>query len=312
MNKWKHTEKAYEHEFARFESTTADSNRDINYDLLLTNIIGDLHMVDISRKVASDEATFIDFAYRYFPIDSEAFAWAHKVVGLKYICNYKNEFIACYKRGDDPKNIIYIPRAEAEYNPKYVQIVAMAIPFIRLPDGGIVYIFVEENKSDMIGHTTMIGGHVQYKYNSSSEYLESMMIGTAKREALEELGLDTHRFTNAGDPLQYTPDIHTGSEILGGQIYENPNDDICSISKYHRGTSYTFEISQEALQKIKIEEGKRILFWASNKTYAQNCPAAKHMWKTTISNIEECLTHSCAIINPDPWLKKFMESVNHD
>lgn len=316
MNNWEHIEKEYDNEFKRLETIEESdvSQKVINYESLLVAILDDLHMVNIPRQMAINEASFINFAYIYFPVDSEAFAWAQKVVGLKYICNCKNEFIACYKRGDDPKNVIYITRAEAEYNPKYVQIVAMAIPFVKLPSGEIVYIFVAEHKSDMLGHTTMIGGHVQYKYDTPPKYLETIMLETARREALEEMGLENNSFIPKGKIMQYSPllDIDEENGILGGQIYENPNDDIRSISKYHRGISYTFEIDPSALKYINMEEGKNIILWTDDVTFERHETPTDYYWETTIDGKDVSIRQTCHIDNPDPWLKKFMESVKHD
>lgn len=284
----------------RYTSTIGKINNgycDIDYDWLLSSILADFHMIDIPRKMAVDEASFIEFAYNYFPIDSEAFVWAQRVVGLKYLAKEKNEYIACYKRDDVHKKILYMPRNEVEFNPLYIQHVAMAIPFINIKDQCSLFMFVKESSSDMRGHTTMIGGHVQYESSSRDKSFNSLLIETAMREAIEELGISAVE-RNGFRYESHCPGYRMLNESPDGGIdYPVTSKDWSSISTYHNGKSLLFAMSASILKDVVLEEGKELVLYHPKISMEANA----------IQGLPIPVTNK--LDNPDPWLERFIKSL---
>lgn len=270
----------------------------INYEEAAEAILSDFRMVDLTRPFINNEQEFIEFAYNVFPLDSEAFFFARRFIGLKYLKLQKNEFIACYRR-NEPGRVLYMPRAEVEYEPRFVQIVATAIP-VMIVNGSPFFLFVKEDTSDMKGHTTMIGGHVQYGVNNDSSF-DTICIDTARREAMEELGLDV--LPKNPDMLKYRTDCpmcKMEESILGGLIFDDTSSEpLTSISHYHRGRSYSFDLNPDYVKHITMETGKTMVVWS---------PTGE-----TEINVKDCNNRNLVVVrdlvNPDTWLQKFMNSI---
>ncbi len=311
--KWETTKEFYK---KCWNVTMRLENNTVDYEGFLSCILNDFRMVDIKRSRVSTEEDFIRFVYTHFPLDSKAMKWAKKVIALKYYLKDKNEYIACFHRNmmAMQAKIVFRPRAEVEYNPEYIQLVAMAIPYFYTNDGYPVFLFVKEDASDMHGHTTMIGGHAQYQYNPSDAFqvadtlqsLESLCVDTARREAIEELGLrKTDIKYSTGYPT--SPSSMKKKSSFGGIEFNTTTSvGMDSISYYHLGIGYAYEMKKESVAKATLEEGKSLVLFTPNRNAISPLDIKDKYHKPfnviTPNNMSE-------IVNPDPWLASFINSI---
>ena len=282
-------------------------NNMVDYESFTQAILADMRMVDLTRRRMNTEADFLSFVHHYFPLDSEAFKWAKKIISLKYYLNKKNEFIACFRRSDTKEELLYLPRAEVEYDPEYVQVVAMALPYFTLEDGTPVFIFVLESLSDMQGHATMIGGHIQYVggIRNANTY-DTILIHTAQREASEELGIDHNALKFQHECPCYVR-LHQYNNTLGSIRFDTRNEvEMESISYYHIGIGYWFEISKNIVNDIRLEEGKDIFFYAPIMT-DEKLEVYYRGKNVTIHTKNSFSKHQ---IQPDSWLELLMDSLS--
>lgn len=304
--KWNFTDSLYK-EFYEENLLVESNTHFVDYETFTKALLGDLHMVNISRKQMTSEEDFISFVHRVFPLDSEAFQWARKIIGLRYYCQNKNEFIACFRRDDTSENLLYRLRAEVEYDPEYVQVVAMAIPFFITEDSHPVFLFVKESISDMHGHTTMIGGHIQYLGGiSDTRTYDSVVLQTALREASEELGLAENHF-NYSSVFPCKISLMSSDNIIGNLRFDTrssvPKD---SISYYHIGMGYGFEISEKCLSSIGMEEGKELLLYSPFEFDEERYGFDYRNKKIPIYTPS---TFNRTALNPDSWLVSLMNSM---
>lgn len=296
---WNKTQEFYD-AFIREELPTSPYC-EVDYESFLLAILADMHMVDLPRQRMNTEEDFIRFSHRAFPEDSEAFAWSRKIIGLKYYAEDKNEFIACYRRNDEKHQIIFRPRAEIEYVPEYVQFVAMAIPFFYVDDVP-VFMFIEEHASDMKGTTTMIGGHIQYdgNVNTDSNSFDTVAIQTAKREAMEELGVKEHMLRYISDTK--ATQANASDNPLGYIKFDTRNRvPKHNISYYHIGYGYTFEVLdyQQTLMSIRMEEGKELLLFTPNREVEIHSIRNYRNKEIPVFNLD---TFDREKYHPEPWL----------
>lgn len=303
--RWKDTEKLYND---YWNVMFHDSPNKIDYESFVQAMLSDLHMVVESRSSIDSESEFILFAFTHFPQDSEAFEWAKKIIALRYYGNDKNEFIACFKRDDAKQsNLLYRQRAEIEYNPEYIQLVAMAVPYILEPNSPPIFVFVQESRSDLAGHTTMIGGHVRYEGTNQVSWLDNQCVNTAFRESVEELGVNP-------DAIKYTPDNFPYKECLketGNKLGYITFDIIAkseetSISYYHIGRCYPFQIDSRALFEAKLEEGKELLLYSVKPVPDTVDIRNRFNKKMTIFTPE---TFNMEKFKPDSWLTLFINLI---
>ena len=303
--KWIKTQEFYD-EFINVDLISSP-DCEVDYESFTQAILADMHMVDIPRKEMLTENDFILFAHKAFPEDSEAFAWSRKIIGLKYYALDKNEFVACFKRSSDESQMIFRPRAEIEYVPEYVQYVAMAIPFFYV-NGKPVFLFLLEKSSDMKGMATMIGGHIQYDGNMTDRgSFETLTIQTAKKEAVEELGLSDKVF-------KYVPDAdciklnRTGNPT--GKIKFDTRNNVAksSISYYHIGFGYTFELAnyESSLMEIEMERGKELLLFSPEPNVDTKTIKDYRNREIPVYNFE---TFNKANLNPEPWLMSLIDLI---
>lgn len=300
--KWKHTEVL----FNKYWNTLInDPPVKIDYDSFVDAMLGDLHMIINPRSVIENESDFIQFTYTYFPKDSEAFQWTKKIISLKYYGNDKNEFIACFKRDDIKRsNLLYRQRAEIEYNPEYIQLVAMAVPYIIEQDIPI-FVFIQESKSDMAGHTTMIGGHVRYSGNDQVSWLDNQCITTAMREAVEEMGVNPNHLKYSPNEFPYK-DYLQGNN-LGYVTFDTTSKELdTSISYYHIGRCYPFLFSKSGTFEAKLEDGKEFLLYSSKHVSDTIDIRNRFNKKIQVYTPE---TFDYDVFKPDDWLTQFLRNL---
>ena len=305
--KWYHTEKMYGEYWEALMQHEPPIK--IDYDSFIDAMLGDLHMIINPRYTVMNESDFILFAFTYFPQDSEAFEWAKKIISLKYYGNDKNEFIACFKR-DDTKwttNLLYRQRAEVEYNPDYIQLVAMAIPYIIEQDSPPIFVFVRESRSDLAGHTTMIGGHVRYEGANQFSWLDNQCVNTALKEATEELGINAKYLKYTPNDFPYKKCLNETGNELGYVTFDTlTRVNNTSISYYHIGRGYPFLIDKEGLFNAKLEDGKELLLYAT-ESVSDSVDIRNRLNKKIPIYTPETFTKEK--FNPDSWLTQFMNFI---
>lgn len=297
-NKWSECKSLYDTIVAQAVQT-----KKVDYNNAMGAILADFHMVAVPVPIYMTEQSFIDIAYKIFPEGSECMKWARRFIGLKYFIRDKNEYILCMKRKDRIHKV-WVPRCKAEYNPKYIQQVSMAIPFIMWNEEPI-FVFVSEKLSDMSGHVTMIGGHVQYE-SGNDKLQDSQLILSARREAYEELGFTSE---DKGSDFKYVNSIPTSKKpnsknVLGDMDFDiTTTVDKSCISYYHIGKGYPFEMNLSLLSDIHIEEGKELFLWSPEVWNPRD------MTRTLTANHRDYCIHTGEIRDADPWLKMLTLSV---
>ena len=271
-----------------------DAVDNIDYAIALSAIMEDMHMVAIPHSVTMNESEFVSFVFNYFPTNSIAMEWAKTFIGLKYMLKDKNEYIACFDRdefnrlttkgtkvdftGNSPE---YLQRAVVEFNENYVQLIGCSIPVVEFK-GNIFFIFVKEESSDMKGHTTFIGGHIQYAADGTP--VSEIFDRTSIREANEELLTSGIRLMKEEESIFDFNDTHSVEST--------------SISHYHYGRARLVLLPSNDILNNKIEEGKTLVAWSPTIN-------------TEDSGICQVYHVSPVVDNPDSWVITFMNVMSH-
>jgi len=303
-------------EFDKYIEEVESGKQPLNYDHAFQLIHGVFCMTELTgarNYVIATLEDFIDITLKYFPAGSECDKMAKEIIRLSYMVNFKNEYIACYKRGTQfhDSKIVYLPRAEVEYDPEYIQLVGSGIPYIPYEDTETkepfnVFMFIHEEMSDMKGSITFPGGHVQYNVDQMGETIDSICINGAKREVNEELGIDEDDLEFRGNTIINRNTDLSGSTLGRFKFLGELVDDMRSISYYHTGFCYAFAVPYEKAQHLALEDGKELVLFSPTH-HEIKVADEYHKPVPIFHSIEEMENETGAAC--DSWVKEFISRV---
>jgi len=175
-------------------------------------------------------------------VDTESF----KMIGAFQGYNlYPGRYLSIFL---DPRNNFFVPRAQAENQPKYKQL----IPYIVLRYRDSVFSYVRGRKSSETRLVAMrsigVGGHIEPTDQSLFSSDRDMYLEAARREVNEEVKLDT---------------------IYREQVVALINDDSTEVGKVHLGIMHIWDVAEPKVTKreglitqagfVHIEELKKNL-----------------------------------------------------
>ena len=219
-----------------------------NYEEKFIEIM-DKYGLPVNSCFNKHESVF-EFVEKYtsvFPQGTEQFEECRRVIGLEdYINRGRNEFILVENNETGKRE--YILRSEAEWNPKYKQIVTLCIlkefTEYKKQIGLIV------NSGDYRQRLTFIGGHVAFNkdiQDKDASHDMKMRVNLLK-EVNEEIGL---KFSPGSSKIVYEKEMEN---IIGCRKY-----DINHISRYHKPEIYSINVEFDSLGEIRNEFGSEFI-----------------------------------------------------
>lgn len=190
---------------------------------------------------------FVEKFTAIFPYGSEQFEECRSVIGVEdYINRTRNEFILVEHVGTGKRE--YVLRSEAEWNPKYKQIVTLCILKEFTETKKQIGLIV--NSGDYRQKLTFIGGHVSFNKDmqSKDKSFDMKMRANLVKEIYEEIGL---KFSPESSSIVYEKEMEN---IIGCRKYG-----ISHISRYHKPEIYSINVNFDSLGEIKNEFGSEFI-----------------------------------------------------